>query len=1273
MKSITEIQDRRSLVALINQDLKENGIKVPKDKNKKNSLKLEKAPSNSVFGGHLCNVPKTCVPNCGNVPKFLVSAAQLIENQVDVEGLFRKSGSVTRQKELKEKLDRGELLPPGAHVFDVSSLVKQFYRDLPDPLLTKHLHDTFVKVFQIVDQENRQDLLLKLCLLLPSDHLSTLRYTMQFLAKVARSSTQNKMDVANLAVVLAPNIMHTGNKSEKMNSTDHKLIQIQTAIVEYMINIADQIGCVSKSLCERTEMWFGSTYESEDELEKGDDTLDGSRRSKSCDELDNSSRQAEKKKKKKRRSSSIQGMFAAQLSKWRRKSGNNTSLAEQSINSNMSVTSGDVSDGGFITVDIDTSDPPKVPTIEATPKVMRKRKAVEDVAFSATKKKAILDQMPTMTPLQRPFTPMRAKASGMDSPSINFTKDQGSVMFTATPSEASKTMSCSVKSKRHVSGKSSHTPSIKTPKRRGFRGLIRRLSGGKASPEEPSPMNGILTSPVTANRLADDSTFQSPPMVVIDGKKKKRHAKHPSSPARLIASLKPSATPSHNASQSSMADSSSASASHNAPETNMAAKQSPEPSICTPSHKGTAPSSTGITPIVSSLEISDKELAAKLSRDLRKKSNKMLNTTMMFDNTSDTTFERNSRIDEEDCGSKTRRRARSLDGRNAIKRGKPNTVDSGLPSDRYIPSPVRKAMPTPIRPTEANTSIESMDIEMVQSEAGTCEANDTPSTVIVGKQSENKIEDVYVADDGKVKAIQDHSHETYQQYIDDHLADKASKTKRPVSPSKSMDSIDSGISMSQSCDNLALDRQDSSESIGKPLSSSSACTLPNQRSFLEKESINLKTTSNSSLEISVQQGNTSESDTSVNHCFAPPPSPKPPLKQLTPPIQPKFQDETPPLTQTEIPHRPSLIDLQSAAKVTANVEKFSDEPSNHDISEKHNSPYRFPQATSRTRGNASPIRIPSIFAKQDGEAQRFREMAMNAIRNPKPVSKIRANIPLSTNLVHNKAVRKAVKKVECGNSLRLQEHEQKEMRRRNRLMNSSLASSTGNESFISVTSQESGHTVSNSDFSVNPSDKLISVNESNIEIRHGPLENVPSVDNVDSPKLASDPQNKCSTPNADQENGGQTSTPVQDTNSSSFHSHTPSPQFTPISIKSKSVITPTDNPTDAIKAPLKDHNEIHANPSLELPKLKPQILTDEVALNFMLRTQGGLTPKNPMRRSTMKAQKSYRSPVKPVKRLGGSPSSPRTRKYGSSPVRPKTKRNVKDLSPLPAHMKEDMF
>lgn len=49
---------------------------------------------------------------------------------------------------------------------------------------------------------------LLLCLLLPMEHLSTLRFTMGLLSRLAAHSTRNKMDVGNLAVVLAPNIMH---------------------------------------------------------------------------------------------------------------------------------------------------------------------------------------------------------------------------------------------------------------------------------------------------------------------------------------------------------------------------------------------------------------------------------------------------------------------------------------------------------------------------------------------------------------------------------------------------------------------------------------------------------------------------------------------------------------------------------------------------------------------------------------------------------------------------------------------------------------------------------------------------------------------------------------------------------------------------------------------------------------------------------------------------------------------------------------------------------
>ena len=46
----------------------------------------------------------------------------------------------------------------------------------------------------------------------------------------------------NLAVCLAPNILHANSKSDKMNTSESKLLQIQTSIVQLLINSADRIG-----------------------------------------------------------------------------------------------------------------------------------------------------------------------------------------------------------------------------------------------------------------------------------------------------------------------------------------------------------------------------------------------------------------------------------------------------------------------------------------------------------------------------------------------------------------------------------------------------------------------------------------------------------------------------------------------------------------------------------------------------------------------------------------------------------------------------------------------------------------------------------------------------------------------------------------------------------------------------------------------------------------------------------------------------------------------
>lgn len=96
------------------------------------------------------------------------------------------------------------------------------------------------------------------------------------------------MDVANLAVCLAPNILHNNAKSDKMNSTESKLLQTQKSIVQLLMTHSDHIGMVSNSLFERTAL-MTQCFQSEDELERSGETEETG------------------KKKKKRRSGSLQG------------------------------------------------------------------------------------------------------------------------------------------------------------------------------------------------------------------------------------------------------------------------------------------------------------------------------------------------------------------------------------------------------------------------------------------------------------------------------------------------------------------------------------------------------------------------------------------------------------------------------------------------------------------------------------------------------------------------------------------------------------------------------------------------------------------------------------------------------------------------------------------------------------------------------------------------------------------------------------------------------
>lgn len=65
-------------------------------------------------------------------------------------GLFRKSGVKSRIQYLRELVESDPLgvLYDGQSAFDVADMVKQYFRDLPEPIFTSKLCESFLQIYQ---------------------------------------------------------------------------------------------------------------------------------------------------------------------------------------------------------------------------------------------------------------------------------------------------------------------------------------------------------------------------------------------------------------------------------------------------------------------------------------------------------------------------------------------------------------------------------------------------------------------------------------------------------------------------------------------------------------------------------------------------------------------------------------------------------------------------------------------------------------------------------------------------------------------------------------------------------------------------------------------------------------------------------------------------------------------------------------------------------------------------------------------------------------------
>uniref|UniRef100_A0A146ZTQ6 Rho GTPase activating protein 36 n=2 Tax=Fundulus heteroclitus TaxID=8078 RepID=A0A146ZTQ6_FUNHE len=178
-------------------------------------LELKKSPSEGRTQTKL-----SLNPIYRQVPRVVERCCSHIETYgLQTVGIFRVGSSKKRVRQLREDFDVGVdvQLDEEHSVHDVAALLKEFLRDMPDPLLPRELYPAFLHA-NLLRGADQLQYLQRLLYLLPPCNCDTLLRLLSMLQTVQSYAQDtvgtndeeipgNKMTAANLAVIFGPNLL----------------------------------------------------------------------------------------------------------------------------------------------------------------------------------------------------------------------------------------------------------------------------------------------------------------------------------------------------------------------------------------------------------------------------------------------------------------------------------------------------------------------------------------------------------------------------------------------------------------------------------------------------------------------------------------------------------------------------------------------------------------------------------------------------------------------------------------------------------------------------------------------------------------------------------------------------------------------------------------------------------------------------------------------------------------------------------------------------------
>ena len=198
----------------------------------------------SLFGLDMCSAIEREQSLVDHVPNIVsVCVGVIRERGLEEDGIFRISGMKSQRDQLKVDFSAGNgadnsFVPPGdMDINSITGVLKDYFRELPEPVLTAALHHKFLAAAAADD-------IAALALLvaqMPEVHYHTLDMLATLLVEVAALVDTNRMTPTNLGVVFGPTLMAapvepgTDPAQAMMAKFDQKSVALQNKCIKLLV------------------------------------------------------------------------------------------------------------------------------------------------------------------------------------------------------------------------------------------------------------------------------------------------------------------------------------------------------------------------------------------------------------------------------------------------------------------------------------------------------------------------------------------------------------------------------------------------------------------------------------------------------------------------------------------------------------------------------------------------------------------------------------------------------------------------------------------------------------------------------------------------------------------------------------------------------------------------------------------------------------------------------------------------------------------------------